>query len=244
MAKKTSAQPSAALVLLKTILGAMADAIAADPAVAAMAEEEFGLVLADHEEDEELDEVEEVEEDEEEDEEAPASKRGKAKPAPAKASAHAKAAAIDKAAAKQRSKKAPSADELAEAVSEGDLSVLDTVDDDLLLAVAKLLKAPRSMLKNADAAIGWLEENFGAEEEEDEGEEEFDVDSADEDELIEFAVANKIGTRSRLKKLDEDELRTTVADWLDEQGEEEDEGEEDGFDEDDFDDEEEFDEDI
>lgn len=241
MAKKpTAAKPSAAVVLLKSIIGALATAIEQDEAVAKMAEEEFGLVLADAAggDEEELEEDEEF--DEEEEEEAPRGKKGAGKKAPAKAPA--------KAAGKVGKKKAPSVEELADSVSDGDLSVLDTVDDDVLLAVAKALKAPRSALKSADAAIGWVEENFAPEEEEGEEEDGFDVDNADEDELMAFALENKIGTRSRLSKLDEDELRQTVADWLEEQeGEEEDEEEdEDGFDEDDFDDEEdeEFDDEI
>ena len=233
MAKKPSAatakQPSAALTLLKTILAGLAEAIANDEAVARLAEEEFGIILSDAEREHE-DEDDDF--DEEEEEPAPHKKVGKS--APAKKPA-AKAPA-------KRVKKAPSVEELADAVSEGDLSVLDTVDDDVLLAVAKALKAPRAMLKNVDEAIGWLEENFGAEE--DEGQDGFDVDSADEEELMAFALENKIGTRSRLSKLDEDELRTTVADWLEEQeGEEEvededEDEEEDGFDDEDFDDEE------
>lgn len=241
MAKKpTAAKPSAAVVLLKSIIGALATAIEQDEAVAKMAEEEFGLVLANAAGgEEELDEDEEFDDDEEE-EEAPRGKKGAGKNAPAKAPA--------KAAGKGGKKKAPSVEELADSVSDGDLSVLDTVDDDVLLAVAKALKAPRSALKSADAAIGWVEENFAPEEEEGEEEDGFDVDNADEDELMAFALENKIGTRSRLSKLDEDELRQTVADWLEEQeGEDEEEDEdEDGFDEDDFDDEEdeEFDDEI
>ena len=233
MAKKPSAatakQPSAALTLLKTILAGLAEAIANDEAVARLAEEEFGIILSDAER-----EHEDEDDDFDEEEEEPSPRKKVGKSAPAKKPA-AKAPA-------KRVKKAPSVEELADAVSEGDLSVLDTVDDDVLLAVAKALKAPRAMLKNVDEAIGWLEENFGAEE--DEGQDGFDVDSADEEELMAFALENKIGTRSRLSKLDEDELRTTVADWLEEQegeGEDEDEDEEveDGFDDEDFDDEDE-----
>lgn len=237
MAKKpTAAKPSAAVVLLKSIIGALATAIEQDEAVAKMAEEEFGIILSDAEREHE-DEDDDF--DEEEEEPAPHKKVGKS--APAKAPA--------KAAGKGGKKKAPSVEELADSVSDGDLSVLDTVDDDVLLAVAKALKAPRSALKSADAAIGWVEENFAPEEEEGEEEDGFDVDNADEDELMAFALENKIGTRSRLSKLDEDELRQTVADWLEEQeGEEEEDEEEDedGFDEDDFDDEEdeEFDDEI
>lgn len=232
MAKKpTAAKPSAAVVLLKSIIGALATAIEQDEAVAKMAEEEFGIILSDAEREHE-DEDDDF--DEEEEEPAPHKKVGKSAPA--------------KAAGKGGKKKAPSVEELADSVSDGDLSVLDTVDDDVLLAVAKALKAPRSALKSADAAIGWVEENFAPEEEEGEEEDGFDVDNADEDELMAFALENKIGTRSRLSKLDEDELRQTVADWLEEQeGEDEDEEEdEDGFDEDDFDDEEdeEFDDEI
>ena len=233
MAKKpTAAKPSAAVVLLKSIIGALATAIEQDEAVAKMAEEEFGIILSDAEREHE-DEDDDF--DEEEEEPAPHKKVGKSAPA--------------KAAGKGGKKKAPSVEELADSVSDGDLSVLDTVDDDVLLAVAKALKAPRSALKSADAAIGWVEENFAPEEEEGEEEDGFDVDNADEDELMAFALENKIGTRSRLSKLDEDELRQTVADWLEEQeGEEEEDEEEDedGFDEDDFDDEEdeEFDDEI
>ena len=224
-------KPAPAVVLLTSLLGAVAQAISSDEKIAALAADQYGLVLS---EDAELDvsdaEADDFEEEEvEEEEEAPKAKaRGK----------------------KKKLSAADIADQLSE---EGDISLLDDLDDDTILEVAEELEAPAKYRKTVKAALGWLAENYASEEEEgeeDEGEgeeaDDFDVDTAEEEELDDFLREHdpKKYTNAKLRKMDEEDKRELVAELLAEaEGSDEDDADksfdedEDDFEDDDFDDE-------
>ena len=238
MAKKPAAKQTAAATLLHSLLGAVAEALANDEQIAKVAADQYGLHLgndADAAETEDEDDGDEFDDVEEEEEEAPrGNAKGKQVP--------------------RRGKKVDPED-LAAAIQEGDLSCLDDADEDLvreLAALTKVATAAKLRRMDVDAIIDALYEKFGDEDAEagdddefddddaDDNVDEFDAETADMDELREFAKDNGIVKAAALRrdfagndKKTIAKLRKLVIDWIDEQeGEEEDD-----FGDDDFDDE-------
>ena len=240
MAKKPAAKQTAAATLLHSLLGAVAEALANDEQIAKVAADLYGLHLGNDdaaEGDDGDDDGDEFDDVEEEEEEAPrGNAKGKQVP--------------------RRGKKVDPED-LAAAIQEGDLSCLDDADEDLvreLAALTKVATAAKLRRMDVDAIIDALYEKFGDEDDEagdddefdddddaDDNVDEFDAETADMDELREFAKDNGIVKAAALRrdfagndKKTIAKLRKLVIDWIDEQGEEEDD---DDFGDDDFDDE-------
>ena len=248
MAKKSApTKQTAAAALLHKLLGAVAEAIANDPAIAKVAEDSYGLFIDGGAEADELEDdgFEDDGDDEEEEEEPKPKSRGKA------------AAAAPK--GKVARRKQPTAEDLAAAITDGDLSCLDDCDEDMLHEIAALTKvatAAKLRKMSADEIIDALYEKFGdddgddGEEEElddgfeddgDDNVDEFDVDEATPDELREFAKENGVIKAVVLKKEFSGndkrtvaKLRKLIAEWMDEQEDEEDDG--DDFGDEEFDD--------
>lgn len=241
MAKKPAAKQTAAATLLHSLLGAVAEALANDEQIAKVAADQYGLHLGNDDDaaegDDGDDDGDEFDDVEEEEEEAPrGNAKGKQVP--------------------RRGKKVDPED-LAAAIQEGDLSCLDDADEDLvreLAALTKVATAAKLRRMDVDAIIDALYEKFGDEDDEagdddefdddddaDDNVDEFDAETADMDELREFAKDNGIVKAAALRrdfagndKKTIAKLRKLVIDWIDEQGEEE---EDDDFGDDDFDDE-------
>lgn len=242
MAKKPAAKQTAAATLLHSLLGAVAEALANDEQIAKVAADQYGLHLGNDDAaegddgDDGDDDGDEFDDVEEEEEEAPrGNAKGKQVP--------------------RRGKKVDPED-LAAAIQEGDLSCLDDADEDLvreLAALTKVATAAKLRRMDVDAIIDALYEKFGDEDDEagdddefdddddaDDNVDEFDAETADMDELREFAKDNGIVKAAALRrdfagndKKTIAKLRKLVIDWIDEQeGEEEDD-----FGDDDFDDE-------
>jgi hypothetical protein len=248
-AKKSSAKAAeaapvnAATNLLHTLCKSLAEAIVADPKIAKLADS-YGLSFVgeeadsdyEEEEDEDLDseEDEEFEEEEEDEEEAPKSKKAASKKAPAKGG---------------KKKKALTADDIIEILDGDDAEAADAAfndldDEDMIREIAvtlKLVKAKAAAKTDADTLTEMIGEHFGIGEEEEDEEEGIDPDEMSEAELLEFVIEHKLATKVKAKKMDEDELRALVEEFLEEEEEEDEEEEEE--DEEEFDDEEEEEED-
>lgn len=233
MAKKSApAKQTAAAALLHKLLGAVAEAIANDPAIAKVAEESYGLFIDGDAEAGELEDDGFEDDDEEEEEEPQPKTRGKA--------------AAPK--GKVARRKQPTAEDLAAAVTDGDLSCLNDCDEDMLHEIAALTKvatAAKLRKMSDDEIIDALYEKFGDDEgddgeeeelddgfEDDDGDDnvdEFDVDEATPDELRDFAKENGIIKAITLKKEFSGndkrtvaKLRKLITEWMDEQEEEDD----------------------
>lgn len=245
-AKAAEAAPvNAATTLLHTLCKSLAEAIVADPKIAKLADS-YGLSFVgeeadseyEEEDEEELDSEDEEFEEEEEDEEEEAPKSKKAaskKAAPAKGG---------------KKKKALTADDIIEVLDGDDADAAEEMfnsleDEDMIREIAvalKLVKAKAAAKTDADTLTEMIGEHFGIGEESEEDEEDgIDPDEMSEEELLEFVIEHKLATKAKAKKLDEDELRALVEEYLDSQEEEEEEDEEE--EEEDFDDEEEEEED-
>lgn len=243
-AKKSSAKAAeaapvnAATTLLHTLCKSLADAIVADPKIAKLADS-YGLSFVgeeadsdyEEEEEEDLDSEEEEEEfEEEEEDEAPKSKaKASSKKAPAKGG---------------KKKKALTADDIIEILDGDDADAAEEAfnaleDEDMIREIAvtlKLVKGKAAAKTDADTLTEMIGEHFGIGEESEEDEDDgIDPDEMSEEELLEFVIEHKLATKAKAKKLDEDELRALVEEFLESQEEEEDEDEE----EEDFDDEDE-----
>jgi HIV Tat-specific factor 1 len=239
-AKAAEAAPvNAATTLLHTLCKSLAEAIVADPKIAKLADS-YGLSFVgeeadseyEEEDEEELDSEDEEFEEEEEDEEEEAPKSKKA--APAKGG---------------KKKKALTADDIIEVLDGDDADAAEEMfnsleDEDMIREIAvalKLVKAKAAAKTDADTLTEMIGEHFGIGEESEEDEEEgIDPDEMSEEELLEFVIEHKLATKAKAKKLDEDELRALVEEYLDAQEEEEEEeDDEEEEEEDEFDDEEE-----
>lgn len=231
---------NAATELLHLLFGGLAAAVEKDPKIAKLAQS-YGInldgVSSDEEEEGDFEEDEDEAEDEDEEEEEVSSKSKKGS----------KAKAAAKPAAKSKKKKALTADDVIEVLDGDDADaaneLFDTLEDeDLIREIAvtlKLVKAKQAAKTDADTLIEMIGEHFGLGEEdgedgEDEDEEEgIDPDEMSEEELLAFVLENKLATKAKAKKLNEDELRALVVEALDD--EDEDEEEEEDEDEEDFD---------
>lgn len=238
--KAAAAPVNAATTLLHTLCQSLAAAISEDPKIAKLADS-YGLGLvgevADNEEEEELEEEDEEFEEEDEEEEAPKSKKAASKKAPAKGG---------------KKKKALTADDIIEILDGDDADAAeaafnDLEDEDMIREIAvtlKLVKAKAAAKTDADTLTEMIGEHFGIGEESEEDEEEgIDPDEMSEAELLEFVIEHKLATKVKAKKMDEDELRALVEEFLEEEEEEDEDEDEEEEDEEEFDDEEEEEED-
>ena len=229
--KAAAAPVNAATTLLHTLCQSLAAAISEDPKIAKLADS-YGLGLvgevAETEEGELDEEDEDFEEEDEEEEEAPKSKKAASKKAPAKGG---------------KKKKALTADDIIEILDGDDADAAEEAfngleDEDMIREIAvtlKLVKSKAAAKTDADTLTEMIGEHFGIGEEEEDEEEGIDPDEMSEEELLEFVIENKLATKAKAKKLDEDELRALVEEFLEaeeDEDEEEEEEDEDEFDED------------
>ena len=138
----------------------------------------------------------------------------------------------DKKADKKGGKKKMTAEDVLAAIEEGEEVDLSSLSEDVLREVCislKLTTKGKAKGLDQDDLVELLEEHLEEESDEDEDEDEDGVslDDLDEDGLRDLAIAEKLVTKAKAKRLDEDELRALLEEHFSDEDEDEDDYEED-----------------